>query len=74
MFRLPVLIFAFTLSSLAAAQDLVGKMGNIELRISELKTIVDAQPLIERARDQIAGGLIWEIWRSRRPAIPPRRN
>lgn len=50
MFRLPVLIFAFVLSSLAAAQDLVGKMGGIELRISELKSIVDAQPPEARRR------------------------
>ena len=42
--RLPVLLIGLLLCSAAAAEDLVGKMGDVELHSSELKAILDAQP------------------------------
>ena len=42
--RLPVLLIGLMLSCAAAADELVGKMGDVELRSTELKTILDAQP------------------------------
>ena len=50
--RLPLLLIGLLLCSAVAAQDLVGKMGDVELRSSELKAIVDAQP--PEARRQLA--------------------
>ena len=42
--RLPLLLIGFMLCSAAAAEDLVGKMGDVELPGSELKAIIEAQP------------------------------
>jgi hypothetical protein len=42
--RLPWLVIGLLSCSVAAADDLVGKMGDIELRGSELKRILDAEP------------------------------
>ncbi len=50
--RLPVLLIGLLLSSAAAADDLVGKMGDVELHSSELKAILEAQP--PDARRQLA--------------------
>src|SRR5258706_8238577 len=50
--RLPLLLFGLLLCSVAAADDLVGKMGDVELHGSELKAILDAQP--PDARRQLA--------------------
>jgi peptidylprolyl isomerase len=50
--RLPLLLFGLMLCSAAAAEDLVGKMGDVELRSSELKAILEAQP--PDARRQLA--------------------
>jgi parvulin-like peptidyl-prolyl isomerase len=50
--RLPLLLTGLMLCSAAAAQDLVGKMGDVELHSSELKTILEAQP--PDARHQLA--------------------
>ena len=51
--RLSLLLIGLTmLCSAAAAEDLVGKMGDAELHSSELKTILDAQP--PDARRQLA--------------------
>ena len=50
--RLPLLLFGLILCSAAAAEDLVGKMGDVELRSSELKAILEAQP--PDARRQLA--------------------
>jgi peptidylprolyl isomerase len=50
--RLPVLLIGLLLCSFAAAEDLVGKMGDVELRSAELKAILDAQP--PDARRQLA--------------------
>ncbi|MBI3530340.1 MAG: peptidyl-prolyl cis-trans isomerase [Betaproteobacteria bacterium] len=50
--RLPVLLIGLLLCSAAAAEDLVGKMGDVELHSSELKAILDAQP--PDARRQLA--------------------
>ena len=41
--RLPLLLIGFMLCSAAAAQELVGKMGDVEMQSSELKTILEAQ-------------------------------
>lgn len=50
--RLPLLLFGLMLCSAAAAEDLVGKMGDVELHSSELKAILEAQP--PDARRQLA--------------------
>jgi PPIC-type PPIASE domain len=50
--RVPLLLFGLMLCSAAAAEDLVGKMGDVELRSSELKAILEAQP--PDARRQLA--------------------
>jgi peptidylprolyl isomerase len=50
--RLPLLLIGLVLCSAAAADDLVGKMGDVELRSSELKAILDAQA--PDARRQLA--------------------
>ena len=50
--RLPVLVIALLLCAAAAAEDLVGKMGDVELHSAELKAILDAQP--PDARRQLA--------------------
>lgn len=50
--RLPFLLIGLMLCSAAAAEDLVGKMGDVELRSSELKTIIDEQS--PDARRQLA--------------------
>ena len=42
--RLPLLLIGFMLCSAAAAEDLVGKMGDVELHSFELKAILEAQP------------------------------
>ena len=42
--RLSSLLIVFMLCSAAAAQELVGKMGDVEMQSSELKTILEAQP------------------------------
>jgi parvulin-like peptidyl-prolyl isomerase len=42
--RLPLLLIGLMLCSAAAADDLVGKMGDIELHSTELKAILEAQP------------------------------
>ena len=41
--RLPLLLTGLMLCSAAAAEDLVGKMGDVELHSSELKAILEAQ-------------------------------
>ncbi|MES1167362.1 MAG: peptidylprolyl isomerase, partial [Pseudomonadota bacterium] len=46
---LPLLPFVF-LSCAAAAQEIVGKMGTVELHASEIKSILDAQPPEARRR------------------------
>ena len=50
--RLPLLLIGLMLCSAAVADDLVGKMGDVDLRSSELKAILDAQPA--DARHQLA--------------------
>jgi len=50
--RLPLLLIGLMLCSAAAAEDLVGKMGDVELRSSELQVILEAQP--PEARRQLA--------------------
>jgi len=50
--RLPLLLSGLMLCSVAAADDLVGKMGDVELRSTELKVILEAQP--PDARRQLA--------------------
>jgi parvulin-like peptidyl-prolyl isomerase len=50
--RLPLLLIGLMLCSAAAAEDLVGKMGDVELHSSELKAIFEAQP--PDARHQLA--------------------
>jgi parvulin-like peptidyl-prolyl isomerase len=50
--RLPLLLIGLMLCSAAAAEDLVGKMGDVELHSSELKAILEAQP--PDARRQLA--------------------
>lgn len=50
--RLPLLFIGLLLCSVAAADDLVGKMGEVELHGSELKAILEAQP--PDARRQLA--------------------
>jgi peptidylprolyl isomerase len=50
--RLPLLLIGLMLCSAAAADDLVGKMGDVELHSSELKVIFDAQA--PDARRQLA--------------------
>jgi len=50
--RLPLLLFGLILCSAAAADELVGKMGDVELHSSELKAILEAQP--PDARRQLA--------------------
>lgn len=50
--RLPLLLIGLLLCSVAAADDLVGKMGDVELHSTELKAILDAQP--PDARRQLA--------------------
>ena len=50
--RLPLLFIGLLLCSVAAADDLVGKMGEVELHSSELKAILEAQP--PDARRQLA--------------------
>ena len=50
--RLPLLLIGLASCSAAAADDLVGKMGDAELHSSELKVILDAQP--PDARRQLA--------------------
>jgi peptidylprolyl isomerase len=50
--RLPLLLIGLAFCSAAAADDLVGKMGDAELHSSELKAILDAQP--PDARRQLA--------------------
>ena len=50
--RLPVWLFGLLLCNFAAAEDQVGKMGDVELHSSELKAILDAQP--PDARHQLA--------------------
>jgi hypothetical protein len=42
--RLPSLIIGLTLCTAAAADELVGKMGDVELRSTELKAIIGEQP------------------------------
>jgi peptidylprolyl isomerase len=42
--RLPLLLIGLMLCSAAAADDLVGKMGDVELHSSELKAVLEAQP------------------------------
>jgi peptidylprolyl isomerase len=42
--RLPVFLIGLMMCSVAAAQDLVGKMGDVELRSDELKAILEEQP------------------------------
>lgn len=51
-FRLLSLLPLALLCSAAAAQDVVGKMGSVELHASEIKPIIDAQP--PEARRQLA--------------------
>ena len=51
-FRLPVLLIGLLLCTAAAADDLVGKMGDVELHSSELKAILETQP--PEARNQLA--------------------
>src|SRR5258708_37540901 len=46
--RLPLLLIGLMLCSAAAADDLVGKMGDVELHSSELKAVLEAQPLESR--------------------------
>jgi parvulin-like peptidyl-prolyl isomerase len=50
--RLPLLLIGLMLCSAAAAEDLVGKMGDVELHSAELKAILEAQP--PDARRQLA--------------------
>jgi parvulin-like peptidyl-prolyl isomerase len=50
--RLPLLLIGLMLCSAAAADDLVGKMGDVELHSSELKAVLEAQP--PDARRQLA--------------------
>jgi len=50
--RLPLLLIGLILCSVAAADDLVGKMGEVELHSSELKAILEAQA--PDARHQLA--------------------
>jgi peptidylprolyl isomerase len=50
--RLPLLLVGLMLCSAAAAEDLVGKMGDVELHSSELQAILEAQP--PDARRQLA--------------------
>jgi peptidylprolyl isomerase len=50
--RLPLLLIGLILSFAAAAEDPVGKMGDVELHSSELKAILEAQP--PDARRQLA--------------------
>ena len=50
--RLPLLLTGLMLCSAAAAEDLVGKMGDVELHSSELKAILEAQA--PDARRQLA--------------------
>ncbi len=50
--RLPLLLIGLMLCSAAAAEDLLGKMGDVELHSSELKAILEAQP--PDARRQLA--------------------
>jgi peptidylprolyl isomerase len=50
--RLPLLLVGLMLCSAAAAEDLVGKMGDVELHSSELQAILEAQP--PDARHQLA--------------------
>ena len=50
--RLPLLLISLMLCSAAAGQDLVGKMGDVELHSSELKAILETQP--PDARRQLA--------------------
>ncbi|HKB83519.1 MAG TPA: peptidylprolyl isomerase [Burkholderiales bacterium] len=50
--RLPLLLIGLMLCSAAVADDLVGKMGDVELHSSELTAILDAQP--PDARRQLA--------------------
>jgi peptidylprolyl isomerase len=55
--RLPLLLIGLMLCSAAAADDLVGKMGDVELHSSELKAVLEAQPAETRhqlATDQAA--------------------
>jgi len=42
--RLPLLLIGLMLCSAAAAEELVGKMGDVELHSTELKAILEAQP------------------------------
>jgi len=42
--RLPLLLIGLMLCTAAAADDLVGKMGDVELHSSELKAVLEAQP------------------------------
>jgi len=42
--RLPLLLVGLMLCTAAAADDLVGKMGDVELHSSELKAVLEAQP------------------------------
>jgi hypothetical protein len=50
--RLPMMLIGLMLCSGALADDLVGKMGDVELHSSELKAILEAQPA--DARHQLA--------------------
>lgn len=50
--RLALFVLATMISISGNAQELIGKMGDIELRIPELKLLVDAQP--PEARKQLA--------------------
>ncbi len=55
--RLPLLLAGLILCTAAAADDLVGKMGGVELHGAELKTVLEAQPADARrqlATDQAA--------------------
>ena len=58
--RLPLLLIGLLLCSAVAAQDLVGKMGDVELRSSELKAIVDAQPPEARRQLRRTSKASWE--------------
>jgi peptidylprolyl isomerase len=53
--RLPLLLIGLMLCSAACADDLVGKMGDVELHSSELRAILDAQA--PDARRQLATDL-----------------
>jgi peptidylprolyl isomerase len=53
--RLIAFLFGATLFSAAAADDLIGKMGDVELHASDLRMILDAQP--PEARKQLAADL-----------------